>query len=241
MRCRRCATPLQKPGDYCLVCNTGNADAVVVDFDRAAATLTVLDGDDVVGETTVTTTPETGGEAAVVELRNFAGRVADELQRKRPEEVYAAGERAPLRETQAQTHYEFFRVADAADPVAAVLERRGERPLDVVETPPREKLGGTHSTLIGGRKGRRAVGTVADHPHVKKIIPGPIDAGGKGSQSGLRAKVTRADDNGNVRLLLRDGSSVQENRVVTTAMDRESGEWVRDDLNEALREADLQE
>jgi hypothetical protein len=29
--------------------------------------------------------------------------------------------------------------------------------------------------------------------------------------------------------------------VVTTAMDRETGEWVRDDLNEALREAELQE
>jgi hypothetical protein len=240
MRCRRCATPLQKPGDYCLVCNTRNADAVVVDFDREAATLTVLDGEEVVGETTVTTTPEVEGEAAVVELRNFAGRVADELQRKRPEEVYAAGEREPLRETQAQTHYEFYRVADD-DPVAAVLDRRGDRPLDVVETPPREKLGGTHSTLIGGRKGRRAIGTVADHPHVKKIIPGPIDAGGTGSQSGLRAKVTRADDNGNARLLLRDGSSVQENRVVTTAMDRESGEWIRDDLNEALRETELQE
>jgi hypothetical protein len=240
MQCRRCATPLRKPGDYCLVCNTGNADAVVVEFERDAAKLTVLDEDDVVGETTVTTTPEDDGEAAVVELRNFAGRVADELQRKRPEVVYAAGDRAPLRETQAQTHYEFYRVTDD-DPVEAVLDRRGERALDVVETPPREKIGGTHSTLIGGRRGRKAITTVADHPHVKKIVPGPIDAGGTGSQSGLRAKVTRADGNGNVRLLLRDGSSVQENRVVTTAMDRETGEWVRDDLNDALREAELQE
>jgi hypothetical protein len=75
---------------------------------------------------------------------------------------------------------------------------------------------------------------------VKKIIPGPIDAGGTGSQSGLRAKATRADGNGNVRLLLRDGSSVQENRVVTTAMNRETGERVREDLNEALAEAELQ-
>jgi hypothetical protein len=83
------------------------------------------------------------------------------------------------------------------------------------------------------------VGTVAEHPHVKKVIPGPIDASGRGSRTGLRAKVTRADDNGNVRLLLRDGSSVQENRVVTTAMDRETGERVREDLNGALAEAEL--
>jgi len=51
--------------------------------------------------------------------------------------------------------------------------------------------------------------------------------------------VTRADTNGNVRLLLRDGSSVQENRIVTTARDNDGGEHVRQDLNDALDEADL--
>ncbi|ELZ86565.1 hypothetical protein C453_05489 [Haloferax elongans ATCC BAA-1513] len=240
MHCRRCGTPLAKPGDYCLTCNTANCDAVVAVFEADRATLTYLDEDDVVGETTVTTIPESGDETKVVQLRNFAGLVADEIRRKRPETVYAAGERDPLRETRAQLHYEFYRVADD-DPVAAVLERRGERALEVVDIPPAEKLGGSHTTLIGDRKGRRAIGVVAGHPHVKKVIPGPIDAGGKGSQSGLRAKVTRADNNGNVRLLLRDGSSVQENRIVTTAMDRETGERVRDDLNDALREAELQD
>ncbi|WP_129114794.1 DUF2103 domain-containing protein [Halegenticoccus tardaugens] len=238
MNCRRCGTPLEKPGDYCLTCNTANCDAVVADFDRDRATITMLDGEAIVGETTVTTVPETGEEAGVVELRNFAGRVADEIRRKRPEAVFAAGDREVLRETRAQLHYEFLRVR-GEDVVASVLDRRGERSLDVVETPPREKLGGTHSTLIGGRAGRKAIGVVAEHPHVKKIVPGPIDAGGTGSRTGLRAKATRADGNGNVRLLLRDGSSVQENRVVTTAMDRETGEWVRDDLNDALSDAGL--
>ena len=240
MQCRRCATPLDRPGDYCLVCDTANCDAVVVDFARDAAEMTMLDDEEVVGETTVTTTPEEEGEAAVVELRNFAGRVADELQRKRPERVFAGGDRDPLRETRAQSHFEFLRVSDD-DPVEAVQARRGDRTLDVVDAAPGEKLGGRHTTLIGDRRGLRVVSTVAGHPHVKKIVPGPIDAGGKGSQSGLRAKVTRADTNGNVRLLLRDGSSVQENRVVTTAMDRETGEWVRDDLNEALAEAGFRE
>jgi hypothetical protein len=231
---------LEKPGDYCLVCNTANCDTVVVEFERDRATLTMLDEEDIVGKTTVTTIPEDGDESRVVELRNFAGLVADEIRRKRPEEVYAGGDRDVLREARAQLHHEFYRVA-GENPVERVLDRRGERALDVVETPPREKIGGTHSTLIGGRKGRRAISVVAGHPHVKKIIPGPIDAGGKGSRTSLRAKVTRADGNGNVRLLLRDGSSVQENRVVTTAMDTETGEFVRDDLNEALREAELQE
>ena len=243
MDCRQCHTPLDRPGDYCLVCNSVNCDAVVAVFSRDAATLTMLDGEEILGETTITTVPEVDTDrddsATVIELRNFAGRVADEIQRKRPETVFAAGEREPLRETRAQLHYEFYRVPDD-DPVQAVLDRRGQRALEVVDIPPREKIGGSHSTIIGGRAGRNAIGLVADHPHVKKIIPGPIDASGIGSQQGLRAKITRADANGNVRMLLRDGSSVQENRLVTTAMDLETGERVRDDLNGAFAAEDLQ-
>jgi len=239
MECRRCGTPLDRPGDYCLVCRTANCDAVVLDIDVDRATLTMVDDEETVGETTITTRPEEEGEARVIERRNFAGLIADEIRRKRPETVFAAGDREIIRAVRGETHYEFYRVA-GDDPVASVLDRRGERALEVVETPPKEKLGGRHTTLIGKRAGRRAISTVAEHPHVKKIVPGPIDAGGKGSQSGLRAKVTRADDNGNVRLLLRDGSSVQENRIVTTAMNRETGERVRDDLNDALAAADLQ-
>jgi hypothetical protein len=251
MNCRRCGTPLRKPGDYCLTCNTANADAVVVEFAADRARLTMLDEDAVVGETTITTRPEQDEQLTAIQLRNFAGRVADEIRRKRPETVYAAGDRDPLRETRAQIHHEFYRVPDADEtdrndtdrsPVVAwVLDRRGDRALEVVETPPREKIGGSHSTIIGDRKGRKAISTVAHHPHVKKIVPGPIDAGGTGSRTGLRAKATRAGTNGNVRLLLRDGSSVQENRIVTTAMDRETGERVREDLNEALRDAELQD
>ena len=264
MDCRRCGTPIERPGDYCLTCNTANADAVVAEFEPDRARLTVLYEDAVVGETTVTTRPEDAERLSEVQLRNFAGRVADEIRRKRPETVYAAGEREPLRETRSQLHHEFYRVpadgsggrradatagdggdraggADVSPVVAWVLDRRGDRSLAVVETPPREKIGGSHSTLIGDRKGRKAVQTVAEHPHVKKIVPGPIDAGGTGSRTGLRAKATRAGTNGNVRLLLRDGSSVQENRIVTTAMDRETGERVREDLNQALRDAELQD
>jgi hypothetical protein len=225
-----------------LVCDTANCDAVVAVFERDAATLTMLDGETTVGETTITTVPEVDDthddRATVVELRNFAGRIADEIRRKRPETVFAAGERDPLRETRKQLHYEFYRVPDE-NPVETAQNRRGEQTLAVVDIPPREKIGGSHSTIIGDRAGRNAISIVADHPHIKKIIPGPIDAGGKGSRSSLRAKITRADHNGNVRMLLRDGSSVQENRLVTTAPDLETGERVRAALNEALEDAEL--
>lgn len=240
MECRQCASPLERPGDYCLVCRTRNAEAVVLDLDRERARIVSLFEESTVGEHTITTTPEDNGDAQVVELRNFAGLVADEVRRKRPEEVYVTGDRDVIERLRGQLHYPFYRVR-ADDPVEHVLERRGEPALEVVDAAPAEKLGGSHSTLIGGRDGQRAIQTVAGHPHVKKVIPGPIDAGGSGSRTGVRAKATRAGADGNVRLLIRDGSSVQANRVVTTAGDRQLGEHVRADLNEALAEADLQD
>lgn len=240
MECRCCATPLERPGDYCLVCRSANTDTAVVDCERERATVTCLLEETVVAERTVTTKLETDERWAPAELRNFAGRIADEVRRKRPEEVYATGHRDVLQAIRADLHYPFYRVADD-DPVEAVVRKRGDPALEVVEASVEEKLGGSHSTVIGDRAGRRALQTVAGHPHVKKIIPGPIDAGGASSPTGVRAKATRADEHGNVRLLLRDGSSVQENRVVTTAGDRELGEHVRDDLNDALAEAELRD
>ncbi|WP_255197325.1 DUF2103 domain-containing protein [Halorarius litoreus] len=240
MNCGTCATSLERPGDYCLTCHTPNTEVVVLDLDRDRATVTCVADEDVVAEREITTRPEDDPEREPIELRNFAGLVADETHRKRPEEVYAAGDRDVLQAVRAELHYPLYRVADD-DPVEAVFRRRGDAPLEVVQKAPLAKLGGSHSTLIGNRAGMRAIEAVGGHPHVKKIIPGPIDAGGSGSRSGVRAKATRADENGNVRLLVRDGSSVQENRVVTTASDRELGEHVRADLNEALKEADLQD
>ncbi len=235
--CRTCGATLAKPGDYCLECRSPNADGVVVEATAARATLTILDGETILGAPTITTTPE-AGELAGTQRRNFVGRIVDVIRRKRPDAVYMAGDRDLLREIRATIRYDCYRVAES-DPVAAAIATRSERALDMVETPPAEKIGGSHSTLIGGRDGREAVLTVAKHPHVKKVVPGRIDAGGTGSQTGVRAKATRADDNGNVRLLVRDGSSVQENRVVTTARNRELGERVREDLNERLVAADI--
>ncbi|MFP4626413.1 MAG: DUF2103 domain-containing protein [Natronomonas sp.] len=236
MKCRHCATPLERPGDYCLVCRRANTDNVVLEVDRDRTTVSCLLDDELVAERTVTTTPVDDERWAPAELRNYAGRIADEIRRKRPDDVYAGGDRTVIGAIRADVHYQVYRVADD-DPLGAVRNSHHESPLEVVEASIAEKLGGSHSTLIGGRSGRRILETVAAHPNVKKIVPGPIDAGGSGSRSGVRAKATRADENGNVRLLLRDGSSVQENRIVTTARDRDLGERLRSDLNDALEAA----
>lgn len=238
MACRRCGRPLDRPGDYCLSCDTANADAVVVEIESTRATLTMLSEETVLGVTDITTTPESEPTLSTAQVRNYAGRIADEIRRKRPEEVYVTGDLAVIQALRSAIRYPVYRVPEA-EPVGTVLDRRGEADLEVIETPPREKIGGSHSTIIGDRDGMQAIQAVAGHPNVKKVVPGPIDAGGSGSRTGMRAKVSRADANGNLRLVLRDGSSVQENRVVTTARDRDTGERIRADLNEALAEQEL--
>lgn len=240
MACRGCGRSLERPGDYCLACDTANADAVVVRIEPDRATISILFGEELLGQTQIPTTPEDEGELSVVQVRNYAGRIADQIRRKRPEAVYVTGDRQVVQSLRAAIRYPVYRVPEE-DPVEAVLEARTQRDLEVVEKPAAEKIGGAHSTVIGDRRGRQALTLVADHPNVKKVIPGPIDAGGSGSQTGLRAKVTRADGNGNLRLLVRDGSSIQENRIVTTAQDRETGERIRNAINEALTDAELRE
>ena len=89
------------------------------------------------------------------------------------------------------------------------------------------KIKGTHSTIIGGREGKRLLLKVARSPLVKKVIPGVIENKGTASPSGgLRLKLTRSDARGNVRALLVEGSTVQEIRIVTSASSREEGEKV---------------
>lgn len=240
MQCRECGRPVDRPGDYCLACDSANADGVVLVVEDARATLTMLDEETVLGETQIPTVPETDDTLSTVQHRNFAGRIADEIRRKRPDAVYASGDLSVVRAVRSEIRYPVYRVPDD-DPVTTVIERRGNRDLEVVDEPAAAKIGGSHSTVIGNRDGERAIEAIAAHPHVKKVVPGPIDAGGSGSRTGVRAKATRADDNGNVRLLIRDGSSVQENRIVTTAMDRDTGERVREDLNDALADAALRD
>lgn len=197
----------------------------------------MVDTDDVLGETTITTIPDEGERRREVQRRNYVERIAAEIHRKRPEAVYVSGNRPLIGRLRRELASSIYRI-DAEDPVTAYLANRDEEPLEVIDRPVSEKIGGRHSSVIGDRRGRTALRLLAEHPHVKKIIPGPIDASGIGSRSGFRAKVTRPDTAGNLRVLLRDGSSVQEVRLVTTARNRDQGSRIAAELNDHLRSAD---
>lgn len=238
MRCPSCASHLRKPGDYCLVCHEGQTDAVLVRLGKERSLITMMAGEDVLGETTITTQRELADPAREVQRRNFAGRIADEIRRKRPASVYVSGNRELIGRLRGELDAEFYRLS-GDDLVSAYRDRIAEPPLRVVDTAPADKIGGRHTTLIGDRRGRHVVRILAAHPHVKKIIPGPIDGSGSGSRSGFRAKVTRPDRGGNLRVLLHDGSTVQEVRLVTTAGSREDGTRIATQLNEALADDEL--
>lgn len=233
VHCRNCDSSLQRPGDYCLVCREPNADAVVAVVGNERTALSVFSGEEHLGDTTITTHPETADPEQEVQERNYIAQTAAEVRRKRPEAVYVSGERDLINRLRNELTADVYRI-DSEDPVAAYRERIADPPLAVVDRDPADKLGGRHSTLIAGRRGRRAIQSIAEHPHVKKIIPGPIDGSGSGSRAGFRAKVTRPDHGGNLRVLLHDGSTVQEVRLVTTASNLTDGERIAEQLNEAF-------
>lgn len=104
------------------------------------------------------------------------------------------------------------------------------------QSPSKKKLGGAHTTIIGGRAGKKYVKLISQHSKVKKIIPSVISV--KGIAGGrLTGKVLRADARGNLRLLLSKGRSFQEVRLVTTVGTAEEGDRIMDELNEILRTA----
>ncbi|MFP4632704.1 MAG: DUF2103 domain-containing protein [Halobacteriales archaeon] len=230
MRCRGCYTDLERPGDYCLTCDTPNADVVYVDLHESHAEVVVgLEGE-IEAREHHRTHPEDADPARTVAARNYAYGIADDVRRRRPERVLVRrhGDVSDVvRYLRRALDYELENVR--AGPREALSAADGPREVDV---DPEDKVSGRHSTLIGGRRGRRALAVVADNPYVKKVVPGPIESSGRGR--GFTAKLTRAGDDGNLRMLVRDGSSVQVNRVVTTADNREDGEHVADDVNAAL-------
>jgi len=100
----------------------------------------------------------------------------------------------------------------------------------------KNKLGGSHTTIIGGRAGKKLVKLVSQHPEIKKVIPSVISVKGTAGGS-LTGKILRADARGNLRLLLSEGRSFQEIRLVTTVGTAEEGDRIMNELNEIIRTA----
>lgn len=234
MRCGVCGDALERPGDYCLQCDTQNCTAVYVEASESTADIHFLSENTVHGKQHIRWRKDDTSTRNKKLERNFVGRIVDITRRKKPTYLYLNTEPDRIRKLRSQVHeMEIFTFQSIENPVEQIQSHMATNGLETVDMQPEDKIGGSHSTVIGDRQGHAVLTTVATSRFVKKVIPGPIDGGGN-SGGGFRAEVTRADNSGNLRVLVKEGGTVQTVRVVTTAAGIQDATKVKNELETLL-------
>ncbi len=95
---------------------------------------------------------------------------------------------------------------------------------------------GRHKTVIGGRDGLKLMGEILSHEKVSRVIFGRIENKGSRTGHGVRFKITRVDERGNLRAILSHGSSNQEIHIITKASSREEGLKIAKELSDLFRD-----
>jgi hypothetical protein len=96
------------------------------------------------------------------------------------------------------------------------------------------KIKGKHTTVIGGRKGLDILLRIASSKHIKKIIPGRVEGRSRKIGRGIRARITRVDKRGNIKMIISTGPSAQEIYLITYASNREEGLEIADEIKKLL-------
>ncbi len=242
-RCRNCGSEEHISG-YCPFCGYAPVAAAIYLADRLFLTFIFREGKDVAFSfkryAEVADEPELSG----VSERNLFERVAEEIHFRRVSRVFVSATQEAERNYCGEMLKKF-----ALSPVELILTDVFQTPqefvdrvkshvqavegLEKVNIDAEEKIRGAHSTVIGGREGMKLLTSLASSPYVKKIVPGVIENAGV-SGGGVRLKLTRCDERGNIRALLIDGASVQQIYVITTAADRKQGEEVMRELKSVV-------
>jgi len=228
MRCPKCYAELPTPTAYCLHC--GNVNALACGIHCNEKLYLIFIGNDVVETLSYRVYEE---EESIVNLFEI---VAERIHERRVKEVYVSG----LSFDKIKWAVEMIKrcalspinvymtnpssLDEFVQSLKSFVTTKGK--LSKVDIKPEDKIQGAHSTIIGGREGREYLQIVAKCEYVKKIVPGVIEAKGTALGGGVRFKVTRCDDKGNIRGLLIDGATVQEIHIITTARNKEEGEVV---------------
>ncbi len=228
MRCPRCHSRLPSPTAFCLNCGRKNAlgAGIYYGIEKIHVLFVGEERDEAITFRIYEDTLENTFEVVAERLhdRRVDRVFVSSPNLRRSEECAEILRRVVLAPTDVKVTDPFESPEDFFEHLRRYL--RAVRSLRVVEMRPEEKIQGAHSTVIGGREGMEFLMTVAKSGYVKKIVPGVIEAKGTAQGGGVRFKLTRCDDRGNVRALLIDGSSVQEIHIVTTARNREEGEVI---------------
>ncbi len=180
-----------------------------------------------------------------VSVRNLYEVLAEKLYEKRVEEIVISGERAELLEEAFESLRDFLypfhiSITDLFETPQEFFKKyevavRTRKKLVKVDTRPEDKIQGSHSTIVGGRDGYILILQLAKSPYVKKVVPGVIEGNATSAGGGVRLKLTRCDERGNLRALLIDGATVQQVHVITTASSREEGEEILKILSADVR------
>lgn len=236
MKCGVCEKKLEQPGDYCLECDTCNCESIYVKTDDKNAEVTFLDTNSLHGKTVLNWTENEESKNEKVLERNFVSRIIDIIRRKKPEYVYINADSTRIRAFRYHLpDPEIFIFTPESNPIENIQNHMSTKRLETVEKNPSDKLGGSHTTVIGGRDGESIIMSIASCSFVKKVIPGPIDGGGN-SGGGFRSELTRSDSSGNIKVLIKEGGTVQTIRVVTTAQDRDSASVVEKRVEDLISE-----
>jgi hypothetical protein len=215
-------------------CRTQNCEAVYVEVTGKDAKIIFLGENIVHGNFTISWYNEDDVKFRQKVERNFIGRIVDSIRRRKPDYIYISAEPRRIRVLRSELgEAEVFSLKDVKNPVEEIQEHMDIGSLDTIDEKPLNKIGGSHSTVIGGRKGQDTLRKVASSQFVKKVIPGPIDGGGN-SRDGFGCKVGRANRTGNLKVILKEGGTVQTIRVVTTASNRSEAEHVEADIQNKL-------
>lgn len=234
MKCRVCFNELDEDFDFCLRCGSKNLISAGLHAGEKISLIFVGDFRKVL----------TFREYDEWESRrNLYEVIWEKLHRKRADEIIVSGtgmERIAAAERMLRLTSVYSAKILTSEPMgleefAEKLESfvKARKNLVKVKISLDEKIGGSHSTIIGGREGREYLMRIASSDYVKKVIPGVIE--NKGTTTGsVRLKLTRCDDRGNIRGLLIHGGSVQQIHIITTAKNREEGEVVMRELRSLL-------
>jgi hypothetical protein len=242
MRCSKCFAELSSPTAFCLYCGNKNAIGCGV-FAEDRRIIIFFIGKNAVESLSFRLYDEEES------IRNMFEVVAERVHERRIDEIYVSGVNSDLIDKTAEMLkiYSLSPVSvyitdpfpSANDFSKSLIEHlRTMKELKKVDIKPEDKIHGAHSTIIGGRDGLKFIHKVASSEYVKKVVPGVIEAKGSAVGGGVRFKLTRCDDRGNIRGLLIDGATVQEIHIVTTARNREEGELILRILRGTLEESD---
>ncbi len=229
MRCLHCGAEIPSPTAFCLHCNRKNAISSALFVENGFVIIYFI-GKYQIERYRLKIYEDDAS------IRNLLQHVAEKLHERRLNEIWVSGvsknkfrKFAQLLKLYALSPLtitftdEFESANEFIDSLTKHL--RAVESIKKVYIKPDEKIQGSHPTIIGEREGVKLLRKIAESEYVKKIVPGVIENKGTAS-GGVKLKLTRCDEKGNIRALLISGAAVQEIFIVTTAKDKREGEII---------------